>query len=175
MRRTFVLVAAVSLIVASCGGDDTTTEAAFVIVADPHSPAVPVTGFTASGEAVEQGMLCAAGEVAWMQTLHADTGLPESPDDPPQDGDVLWVEFEATCADGSGSLVLRAEATVDFAELDAVISSAEMSSDHPLSMLAGTGDYADASVVGVRQWSVATPGDIEGSYYDVFTGTLSRA
>ena len=169
MRGTFVLLAAASLLVASCGSDDT-TEAAFVIEADPHSPMEPVTGFTASGEAVEEGMLCDAGEVTWMQTLHADTGLPESPD-----GEVLWVEFEVTCADGSGSLVLRADATVDFAELETVIANAEMSNDHPLSMLSGTGDYADASVVGVRQWSVATPGDIENSYYDRFTGTLIRA
>jgi hypothetical protein len=168
-----VLLAALALLAASCGNDDSPTEAAFVIETDPEM-AAGVTDFSASGEAVEEAMLCADGEAAWVQTLHADTGEPESRANPPRDGEVLWVEMRFTCGDGSGDFVLRADATVDFAELDSVIATGEMSSDHPLSMIEGTGDYADLRVEGTRQFSIATPGQIEDSFYEVYTGTLTR-
>lgn len=172
MRCSLVLVAAAALLAASCGGSET-TEATFLIEGQPHSPEQPVTGFTASGQAVEEGMLCETGDLTWTQTLHADTGLPETPEDPPRDGEVLWVDFEVSCGDGTGDFLLRVDATVDFAELDSIVETAAMSTDHPFAMLEGKGDYADVTADGMRSWSFETAGDFE-SYYDVFSGTMRR-
>lgn len=159
------------LLVASCG-DDATTEAAFVIETDPAIPTGSF-GFSATGPAVDEGLLCADGDDAWVQTLHADTGLPESAQDPPT-VKCCGRTPEFTCADGHGDFVLRADAMVDFAELDDVIATGQMSSEHLLSMTDGTGKHVDVVVEGVRQFTIATPGDVDGGFSDVHTGTLTR-
>ncbi|MDJ0768242.1 MAG: hypothetical protein QNJ12_05585 [Ilumatobacter sp.] len=173
MRRTLVLLVAASLLAVSCG-DDTPDEAEFRIQTDPVMPGGDeTTSFSATGEAVDEGMLCPDGASTWVQTLHADTGLPESPADPPRDGEVVWVEHRLTCADGSGDFVLRADALVDFAELDSAIATGDPLSEHPLSVIEGSGDYVELDVDGTREWSVVTPGGVDDGFYEVFTGTLS--
>lgn len=176
MRATRYLLAVLAVVgAASCGDDaDDSAEAAFRIENSVAGRPGEPTSFTATGDAVDDGMLCADGEWAWLQTLHADTGLPESPERPLREGEILWVEFRFTCADGTGDFVLRADATVDNAELESVLQTGEMSSHHPLSIIEGTGNYDQLQVEGSRQWSVTTPGGPDFGVYDVFSGTMTR-
>jgi hypothetical protein len=155
----------------SCG-DDTATEAEFVIETDPAMPGEP-TGFSATGAAVDEELLCPDGDAAWVQTLHADTGLPETPADPPRDGETLWVETLFTCSDGTGDFTLRAVAVVDEAELEESLETGEPIGPHPVSAVAGTGDYGELEVEGSREWVAVTPGVFEDGFSEVFSGTLT--
>ena len=160
------------LVLVSCGGDEASEPAAFAIETTTLPGARPV--FTATGSAIDEGLLCGAGTAQPRQTLCADTGLPESADDPPQDGDVLWVTFDFTCDDGSGTFALRTEATVDTAGLQTVIEDGELSSSAPFSLLEGTGAYEDVEMSGVRQFTVVTAGGFDDGVIDIFTGTLDE-
>ena len=171
MRRTMLLLAA-AVLATSCS-NEAPSEAAFAIETEPAMPGEP-TGFTATGEAVAEELLCLSGDAAWTQTLHADTGLPETPENPPRDGETLWVETRFTCSDGNGDFTLRAEAVVDFAELDESFATGEPLGPHPISAIAGTGDYGNLEVDGSREWVPVTPGDFDDGFTEIFSGTLTR-
>lgn len=171
MRRSLIVIAAASLLTISCG-DDTVTEAEFVIETEPAMPGEP-TRFSASSEAVDEELLCTDGDAAWTQTLHADTGLPETEADPPRDGETLWVETQSTCDDGTGEFTLRAIAVVDFAELEESLETGEPIGPHPVSATVGDGDYVGIEVDGSREWVLVTPAAFDDGVYEVFSGTLT--
>lgn len=173
MRRPLLLTAAVGIFVISCGDDDTSATMEFTIETTTTPGAGPV--FTATGPAVDEARLCAEGRAEPRQTVYADTGLPESAENPPQDGDVLWVTFDFTCSDGSGDFALRSEATVDTAELESVIQTGEPISAHPFSLLEGMDSYENAEMEGVRQFKVVTPGGFDDGVIDIFTGTITES
>ena len=171
MRQLLLIIAIAALVAVSCGGDDETSAAEFQIERDLFGE---TTDFSATGAAVDDGLLCPAGESVYLQTLYSETGIPETETTPPEQGDVMWVEVEFTCADDSGDFILRAEVTVDDEDLDAAIASGELSSGAPLTVLSGSGDYEDLVVDGVRQVQVATPGTVEDGVSDVYSGTLTN-
>jgi hypothetical protein len=179
VRRSLLLTAAVALVALSCGDDDSSgsdgaTELMdFTIEATTTPGSGPV--FTATGTAVEEGALCADGDAVPRPTLYADTGLPESPEDPPEEGDVLWVTFDFSCADGSGDFALQTEVIVDNEDLQSVIETGEYSSAEPFSLLEGTGSYEDVQMDGERQFTVVTPGGFEDGVVDRFTGKMNEA
>jgi hypothetical protein len=178
MQRSLLLTAAVALVLLSCGdddstgSDDSTDSLEFTIEATTAPGSGPA--FTATGPAVEGGMLCADGDATPRPTLYADTGLPETVEDPPQDGDVLWVTFDFTCSDGSGDFALQTEVTVDSEDLESVIQTGEYSSAEPFSLVEGTGSYQDVQMNGERQFAVVTVGGFDDGVVDLFTGTMNE-
>lgn len=129
------------------------------------------TGFTATGEAVDEGLLCPEGDATWGDTLHATTGLPET--EPPEDGDVMWVETTFACADDSGQFTLRAELTVNAAALEAAVDTGATLEAGSLSLQTSDGDYLNMTVQGKRQAAVVTAGGFDDGAYEVFSGTLT--
>lgn len=169
MRGHALTIGLMAALLLSCGGgNDSAME--FRIETAPAMPG-ETTGFVATGAAVDQSSLCASGEASWGETLHAETGEPETA--PPQDGDVMWVHTTFTCDDGTGELTLRAEVTVDNAALEQSIVTGDPLDAGSLSLLAATGDYEDASVTGTRTGTVVTAGGFDDGVTEVFEGTLT--
>lgn len=168
--RTLAAFATTSVLVVACAGDDGPGAAAFVIETAAAMPGAPTT-FTATGAAVDQGLLCASGDAAWLRSLDAEDGQPLS--EQTQDGDVIWVESRFTCEDGSGEFTLRAVATADDEELRAIVETGQDSAEHPLTWRGGTGNYSDIAVDGVRTWTVARAGSFDDGVRETFSGTLA--
>jgi hypothetical protein len=170
MVGQWIGLVATAVIVAGCGGGDDSQDVDFRIETDPAMPG-QATSFTATGGAVDEDILCPSGDAVWGETLHADTGLPET--EPPQDGDVMWVETSFTCADDSGDFTVRAEVIVDSAALQTSIESGEFLDAGSLSLLSGSGEYQGMTVAGNRRAAVVTPGGFDDGVYEVFSGTLT--
>lgn len=173
-RQLFTLIVAVmSVLAVSCGDNDDVTEGGFRIETDPAASWADTTGFVASGTAVDDGLLCRTGELTYVHTLHAATGEPETPETPPEDGDVMWVDKSFACDDGSGMFILRAELTVDVAAVEAAVGSGELHDSGSLTVTSGEDDYADITVEGTRQIAVVTAGTFDDGVHEVFSGTLT--
>jgi hypothetical protein len=113
---------------------------------------------------VDEGVVCDVGVAQWVGTFYADTGLPET--GPPEDGTVLWVDYKFTCDDGS--FVLRSEATVDNARLEAGLESGQPMNGGVFTAIHGTGAYEELTADGDRTMQFLPSG-----VRDVFTGDIT--
>lgn len=162
LRFRFVGIAAVCLLVlASCSSaaSEMSVEFVSVLAADQSG-----TTFTASGEAVDEGAVCASGESLWLGNLTIE-GDPLSDDGMHElfsagEAYSIIVQHEYVCDDGSGSFLLNATPEIDPAleeTQDAPIASATWE------IIGGTGDYETLTGSGTESTE---------SLADRWTGTL---
>ena len=116
--------------------------------------------FTATGEAVDQGMVCTAGEAAFV-TMTDGAGEPPPWDPDPVD---LLVDWEFTCDDGSGAFMMRiaqpayVEEDIEMAQTGVVMGEGEETWE----IISGTDAYTSLTGEGTRTW------------YEVEIGTLGE-
>lgn len=163
LRRLLMLLAALCLFVAACGSTGELGVEIEVLGPEPGA----ASEFTATGEAVDQGVVCGSGNAQWIGTFYADTGEPET--GAPPDGSVLWVDYEFTCE--GGSFVLRSEAAVDNAMVEAGLESGEPMEGGSFSVLSGTGEFEGLAAEGTRMMQFLTAGGVR----DVFTGEVDNS
>jgi len=169
------IVAIVGLLLAGCGDDDDsadstmTSEEVTTTTADLSIAGSDVTievleeedpggegPFTASGEAVDEGVICDAGQGMIAQIVDADTGQgPPFPDDLEN----LLVDWAFTCDDGSGQFTLQLTqlahddpGTTEGRPVGEVIDEGAT-----WEALSGTGGYAALSGEGTLTWEILNP------------------
>ena len=106
--------------------------------------------FTSTGEAVDQGMVCTAGEAAFV-TMTDGAGEPPPWDPPPVD---LLVDWEFTCDDGSGTFMMRiAQPAYDEADFEMAQTGTVMGEgDETWEIISGTDAYTSLAGDGTRTW-----------------------
>lgn len=161
LRRLLAVVVA-GLVVGSCASEGPLDVELEVLGSEPGAAST----FTATGAAVDEGVICGSGVARWVGTFYADTGLPETGS--PEDGAVLWVDYEFICDEGS--FVLRSEATVDNAMVEAGLESGEAMVGGVFTVVSGTAAYEDLAGEGDRTMQFPS----EGGVRDVFTGDVTN-
>jgi hypothetical protein len=147
------LFAVCVFLVASCSSTESELS---VEIVDTVRPDQSGATFTASGEAVEEGVVCAAGESLWLGNLAVD-GEPlsdEAMNELYTSGDAysIVVQHEYVCDDGSGSFMLDATPVIDPSleeTQDAPVASSSWvitGGTGPYESLTGSGDVTQESL-----------------------------
>lgn len=120
MKRSTVVVAVGLLAVGACGSDDGAEEFDFDLMPSGDFDAEIYT-FEASGDAVEEGLMCAEGDWLWVgnETTDGEVMTDQMLDDLSEAGEPweMVTVNEFACDDGSGSIVVANRHTVDLDDL----------------------------------------------------------
>jgi len=129
--------------------------------------------FTATGEAVDQGLICAAGEGELLNFVEAETGQPPPW---PEDPENLLVDWEFTCADGSGQFTMQvAQPAYNDEMLAPFIASGEVIDEgETWEIISGTDSYTNLNGQGTRTWLVLVPG-VGDTTETTYIGTCSTS
>ena len=158
------IAVAIAMVAAACSSGSGDLPVQISAVSDSDSPEL---SFTASGEAVDKGVLCASGTGEWTgnRTLDGDPLSDEAMGELFNGGEVytIVVGHEYVCADGSGTFVLDTYPVIDPSlDQDVPVTSVDWG------ITGGTGDYASLTGGG------GTPDDVEPARFEaVLVGTVS--
>lgn len=166
-----------ALIVAACGDDDDTGTEATSTSAAPAESEMTITvteppgedgPFVASGAAVDEGTVCAAGATETVSVTD-DKGQPAPWSPEPEN---LLVEKQFTCDDGSGAFTLEIAQPAYSDEHQAAIEAGEVmgEGEETWEVLSGTDAYSTLTGEGVRSWQKLGPEEFELSYQGTVTG-----
>lgn len=162
-RRLLAMVAVCAAVLAGCSssGDDAVSSSGDTGAADVEirvEMGSATSAFTASGAAVDDGLLCAAGQTLPGGEVQTVDGEPSSDEEFGQAFDealategvverVFFVEFGCADAEGfSGTFTMQQNVRMDFSEIDAAAFQAGELDQVPggtWEIAEGTGDFAD--------------------------------
>lgn len=153
MRKIFVALAVLATVVVPAGQASATPPADVTFVVETGFGEDPAP-FSASGDAVDQGLICAGGTV--VNATGRGTGFTR-----------LGLNFHGikhfTCADGTGEFFVNLQARIEFGR-DVTFN---------WNVLSGTGDYADLRGAGRGIGIPGEPcGDPGACVLDVYLGGL---
>ena len=164
MTTSRYIAVAIVMVAAGCSSGSGGLPVEISTVSDSDSPEM---SFTASGEAVDQGVLCASGTGEWTgnRTIDGDPLSDEAMAELFDGGEVytIIVGHEYVCADGSGTFVVDTYPEIDPSlDQDVPVTSVDWE------ITGGTGDYASLTGSG------ETPDDVEPARFEeVLVGTVS--
>lgn len=134
------------------------------------NPALGESEFTATGAAVDDGIICAKGTAGIVGATDAETGQPAN-----ETTTAVLVDTAFVCRDGSGEFHLEVEVTSTEDDWWPVIESGELFDDGNWTVSQSTGDYEQLKGDGARAWQVTEAGVAPwdgGSVRSVFSGVF---
>lgn len=129
--------------------------------------------FTATGAAVDDGIICAEGTGRIVGATDAETGQPAN-----ETSTVVLVDTAFACSDGSGEFHLEVEVSSTFEDWLPAVESGELFDDGKWTVSRATGDYESLAGDGARAWQVVEAGVAPwdgGSVRSVFTGVFETS
>ena len=169
LTKRLASVAVLALILSSCSSAGPQEAEIEMIETAPMEDGT----FTATGAAVDDGIICAQGIARLVGATDAETGEPAS-----ETSTVVLVDTAFVCGDGSGEFHLAVEVSSTLDDWLPAIESGELFDDGEWTVSQTTGDYAKLTGNGARAWQVMEAGVAPwdgGSIRSVYTGVFEAS
>lgn len=165
--RSVLGVAVLLAVPIGCGNDDDSGNDGGATVNIVILEEVSGGAFTATGDAVDDGLVCAAGAARIVAFVDQETG-----DEPTASTTALLVDQQFTCDDGSGTFTLQETEDLDDPTLiPRLIESGEPFPEQDWTVSSGTGDYESLQGSGTFSGQAIEPGS--ETIRNTMTGSMS--
>jgi len=165
--RSILGVAVLLAVPIGCGDDDDSGSETGATVEIVILEEVSGGMFTATGDAVDEGLVCAAGDAQIIGFVDAETG-----EDVTDSTTALLVDQRFTCDDGSGTFTLQeTEDMSDPTLIPRLIESGEPFPEQDWTVSSGTGAYESLQGSGAFSGQATEPGS--ETIRNTVTGVMS--